>query len=281
MNPAIFREYDIRGVAERDFDAGFAASLGRAFGTLAGEAGRRRVSVGRDCRLTSDRYAAAVADGIRSTGLTVVDIGVCPTPLLYFSLFHWDLDGGIQVTGSHNAADYNGFKVCLGQDALYGEQIQDLRRRIEAGRFRQGAGATEIRPVGPVYQAGTLSGNPLAMAAGLATLRHLKKHPEIYQQLERRTALLVDKVMEGARKKSVPLMANRVGSMFTWFFQPGEVHDWDTAAKSDTARFGNFYRSMLERGIYLPPSQFEAVFVGAAHSLEDIHRTVEAAEASL
>jgi glutamate-1-semialdehyde 2,1-aminomutase len=119
------------------------------------------------------------------------------------------------------------------------------------------------------------------MAAGLATLRHLKKHPEIYQQLERRTALLVDKVLEVAKKKGFPLTANRVGSMFTWFFQPGEVHDWDTAAKSDTARFGNFYRSMLERGIYLPPSQFEAVFVGAAHSEEDINRTVEAAVASL
>ena len=78
MNPAIFREYDIRGVADRDFDAGFAALLGRAFGTLAAETGKRRVSVGRDCRLTSDRYAAAVADGIRSTGLAVVDIGVCP-----------------------------------------------------------------------------------------------------------------------------------------------------------------------------------------------------------
>ncbi|HEV2961850.1 MAG TPA: glutamate-1-semialdehyde 2,1-aminomutase [Candidatus Angelobacter sp.] len=138
-----------------------------------------------------------------------------------------------------------------------------------------------IAPLGPVYQAGTLSGNPLAMAAGLATLRHLKKHPEIYQQLERRTALLVDKVLEVAKKKGFPLTANRVGSMFTWFFQPGEVHDWDTAAKSDTARFGNFYRSMLERGIYLPPSQFEAVFVGAAHSEEDINRTVEAAVASL
>src|SRR5207249_5687689 len=152
LNPAIFREYDVRGVAERDFDAAFARILGQAFGTLAAEAGKRRVSVGRDCRLTSDRYADALADGIRSTGLTVVDIGVCPTPLLYFSLFHWDLDGGIQVTGSHNAADYNGFKVCLGKETLYGEQIQDLRRRIEAGRFRQGAGATEARPVVPVYQ---------------------------------------------------------------------------------------------------------------------------------
>ena len=110
------------------------------------------VSVGRDCRLTSDRYAAAVAEGIRSTGLTVVDIGVCPTPLMYFSLFHWDLDGGIQVTGSHNPAEYNGFKVCLGKEALHGEQIQDLRRRLESDRFRTGAGAIESRPVGLVYQ---------------------------------------------------------------------------------------------------------------------------------
>jgi phosphomannomutase/phosphoglucomutase len=110
------------------------------------------VSVGRDCRLTSDRYAAAVVDGIRSTGLGVVDIGVCPTPLMYFSLFHWDLDGGVQVTGSHNPADYNGFKVCLGKEALHGDQIQDLRRRLEAGRFRTAAGTVESRPVVAVYQ---------------------------------------------------------------------------------------------------------------------------------
>jgi len=139
-------------VAERDFDAGFARRLGQAFGTLAAEAGGRRVSVGRDCRLTSDRYASAVAEGIRSTGLSVVDIGVCPTPLMYFSLFHWDLDGGVQVTGSHNPADYNGFKLCLGKDALHGEQIQEVRRCLEAGRFRTGAGEAEARPVVSAYQ---------------------------------------------------------------------------------------------------------------------------------
>src|SRR5262249_50667467 len=130
LNPAIFREYDVRGIAERDFDVDFARALGRTFGTLATEAGKRRVSVGRDCRLTSDRYAAAVSEGITSTGLGVVDIGVCPTPLMYFSLFYWDLDGGIQVTGSHNPSDYNGFKICLGNEALHGDQIQDLRRRL-------------------------------------------------------------------------------------------------------------------------------------------------------
>jgi phosphomannomutase/phosphoglucomutase len=139
-------------VAERDFDVPFARALGRAFGTLAAESGRRRVSVGRDCRLTSERYAAAVVEGIASTGLAVIDIGVCPTPLMYFSLFHWDLDGGIQVTGSHNPADYNGFKVCLGKESLHGERIQELRRRVEAGTFRQGRGEREQRSIVPLYQ---------------------------------------------------------------------------------------------------------------------------------
>ena len=152
MNPAIFREYDIRGIADRDFDVAFARTLGQTFGTLAREAGKKVVCVGRDCRLTSDAYAAAVADGIVQTGLTVLDIGVCATPLMYFALFDWDLDGGIQVTGSHNPADYNGFKICLGKQSLYGEQIQDLRRRLEEGRFATGRGRTESRPVAPTYQ---------------------------------------------------------------------------------------------------------------------------------
>jgi phosphomannomutase/phosphoglucomutase len=107
--------------------------------------------VGRDCRLTSDRYAAALIEGIRSTGIDVLDVGMCPTPLLYFSLFHWDLDGGVQVTGSHNPKDYNGFKICLGKESMHGEQIQDLRQRIESGRFGSGAGRVEHRPVAPAY----------------------------------------------------------------------------------------------------------------------------------
>src|SRR5215469_7194264 len=138
-----------------------------------------------------------------------------------------------------------------------------------------------VAPLGPVYQAGTLSGNPLAMAAGLATVRHLKQHPEIYQQLEQRAAKLVDGVLNAAKKKGVSVSASRVGSMFTWFFQPGEVHDWETAAKSDTQMFGKFYRGMLERGIYLPPSQYEAAFMSAAHTEEDVRRTIEAAAEAL
>jgi glutamate-1-semialdehyde 2,1-aminomutase len=138
-----------------------------------------------------------------------------------------------------------------------------------------------IAPLGPVYQAGTLSGNPLAMAAGLATLRELKNHRGIYQQLDQRSAALVDGVLAVAKKKGVALTANRVGSMFTWFFQLGAVHDWDTAAKSDTTAFGRFHGAMLQRGIYLPPSQYEAIFLSAAHTEGDIQQTIAAAEEAI
>ena len=152
MNPEIFREYDIRGVADKDFDEAFARTLGQAYGTLLREKGKRVVAVGGDCRLTSEKYQKALAEGIASTGLDVIEIGTCPTPLLYFSLFHFDLDGGIQVTGSHNPPDFNGFKVCLGKQTLFGEQIQHLRTLVEAGRFASGSGRRTTRDVIAPYQ---------------------------------------------------------------------------------------------------------------------------------
>jgi glutamate-1-semialdehyde 2,1-aminomutase len=129
---------------------------------------------------------------------------------------------------------------------------------------------SKVAPVGPVYQAGTLSGNPLAVAAGLAMLRYLKRHPEVYGQLEARTAELCAAAPAG-------VTVNRVGSMFTWFFTDQPVTDYESAKRSDTARFAHFFRAMLERGIYLAPSQFEAAFVSAAHSEEDIRETIAAA----
>jgi glutamate-1-semialdehyde 2,1-aminomutase len=115
------------------------------------------------------------------------------------------------------------------------------------------------------------------MAAGLATIKHLRAHPEIYTQIDKCSAQLKEGVLNVARKHGIALCANRVGSMLTWFFQQGHVHDWDTAAKSDTQAFAKFHNGMLERGVYLPPSQYEALFVSAAHSAEDIARTIEAA----
>jgi glutamate-1-semialdehyde 2,1-aminomutase len=178
-----------------------------------------------------------------------------------------------------------GFRVAYGgAQELYGiKPDMTTLGKIIGGGLPVGAygGRAEIMemiaPLGPVYQAGTLSGNPLAMAAGLATLRELKRNPAIYKQLEERSSALVEGVLAAAKQKGVPLAANRVGSMFTWFFQAGPVFDWDTAAKSDTQAFARFHRAMLEKGVYLPPSQFEAMFVSAAHSKEDIRETIEAA----
>jgi glutamate-1-semialdehyde 2,1-aminomutase len=136
-----------------------------------------------------------------------------------------------------------------------------------------------VAPLGPMYQAGTLSGNPLAMAAGIAMLRYLKEHrDEVYPKLEKLSAQLVDGVAAAAKDKGVPLCANRVGSMFTWFFQSGPVTDWGSASRSNTEAFGKFFRAMLDNGIYLPPSQYEAAFLSTAHTEEDVQKTIEAAK---
>jgi glutamate-1-semialdehyde 2,1-aminomutase len=136
-----------------------------------------------------------------------------------------------------------------------------------------------VAPLGPMYQAGTLSGNPLAMAAGCAMLKQLRdRKGEIYPRLEKLSGELANGLSAAAKEAGVPLCHNRVGSMFTWFFQEGPVTDWDSASKSNTEAFGKFFRSMLDSGVYLPPSQYEAAFLGATHSEEDIQRTIAAAK---
>src|SRR5579862_4917931 len=136
-----------------------------------------------------------------------------------------------------------------------------------------------VAPLGPMYQAGTLSGNPLAMAAGCAMLKQLRERKgEVYPRLEKLSGELVAGVAAAAKDAGVPLCYNRVGSMFSWFFQAGPVTDWDSASKSDTEAFGKFFRSMLDQGVYLPPSQYEAAFLGATHTDEDVQRTVAAAK---
>jgi glutamate-1-semialdehyde 2,1-aminomutase len=135
----------------------------------------------------------------------------------------------------------------------------------------------KVAPLGPVYQAGTLSGNPLAVAGGLATLRILAETPELYVTLEKGSARLVEGVAAAARKAGVPMTINRLGSMFTFFFTAGPVTDWDSASQSDTKRFGAFFRNMLEAGVYLPCSQYEAAFLSTAHQPPDFDETIRAA----
>jgi glutamate-1-semialdehyde 2,1-aminomutase len=179
-----------------------------------------------------------------------------------------------------------GFRLAYGgAQELYAIQ-PDLTTmgKIIGGGLPVGAygGASEIMdlvaPLGPVYQAGTLSGNPLAMAAGYATLRYLREHKDVYAKLDKLAAEVVAGVAGAAKDAGVQMCHNRVGSMFTWFFAPGPVTDWTSAAKSDTEAFGRFFRAMLEIGIYLPPSQFEALFLSAAHTEDDVQQTIAAAK---
>jgi len=183
-----------------------------------------------------------------------------------------------------------GFRVALGgAQELYGIR-PDLTTlgKILGGGLPCGAfgGRAEIMdqlaPLGPVYQAGTLSGNPLAMAAGIAMVGYLREHrDEVYPKLERLSAALADGVAEVAAGMEVPLTTNRVGAMWTWFFTGEPVTDFASAAKSDTQRFGAFHQAMLQAGVWLPPSQYEAAFMSTAHSEGDIRQTLEAARVAL
>ncbi len=179
-----------------------------------------------------------------------------------------------------------GFRLSLGgAQQVYGvtPDLTTLGKIIggglPCGAFGGRADVMEfLAPLGPVYQAGTLSGNPLAMAAGIATLGHLIRHEEeVYLGLESATSRIAEGVAGVAREAGVSVTTNRVGSMFTWFFTGEPVTDFATAAGSDTAAFGWFHRAMMDVGVWLPPSQFEAAFVSTAHGEAEIGMVLEAA----
>jgi glutamate-1-semialdehyde 2,1-aminomutase len=183
-----------------------------------------------------------------------------------------------------------GFRLSLGgAQQVYGvaPDLTTLGKIIggglPCGAFGGRADVMEfLAPLGPVYQAGTLSGNPLAMAAGIATLRHLIAHEEdVYSALETTTARIAEGVGRVAHEAGISLTTNRVGSMFTWFFTDQAVTDFASAATSDTVSFGRFHRAMLDAGVWLPPSQYEAAFVSTAHGEAEIGMVLEAARSAL
>jgi phosphomannomutase/phosphoglucomutase len=150
VNPLIFREYDVRGTVGRDLTPEVVELLGRGIGTLLRRAGGRRALLARDNRLSSPSYRDALAAGLLATGVDVVDLGLVPTPLLYFGLFHFPCDGGVMITGSHNPPEFNGFKIALGKSTIWGPRIQELRELIERRDFEGGAGAlTQADIIGP------------------------------------------------------------------------------------------------------------------------------------
>jgi phosphomannomutase/phosphoglucomutase len=151
LKSTIFREYDIRGIADEELlDPGI-VDLGRAIGTYLQRKTGKNINLGRDCRLSSTRLRTALMQGLVASGCEVTDIGVAPTPLLYYSVFHLKAAGAVMITGSHNPSEYNGFKVVSGGSTIHGEEIQELRRMIEKGDFLQGAGCEKSADVATAY----------------------------------------------------------------------------------------------------------------------------------
>lgn len=151
INPHIFRQYDVRGVVGRDLTDNVVEQLGKGYGTYVARRGGSKVSVGYDVRLSSPGFCDALIEGIISTGLDVVRVGLVPTPVLYYSLFHLDVDGGVVITGSHNPAEYNGFKLAVGHATIHGDEIQEVRRIIESQGFVTGRGVVTEQDVIPSY----------------------------------------------------------------------------------------------------------------------------------
>src|SRR5579863_6613087 len=141
LKPTIFREYDIRGVAETELGSPDVVELGRGLGTLLQRKSGRSINLGRDCRLSSTRLRDALLEGLMASGCEVTDIGVVPTPLLYFSAVHMDADGAIMITGSHNPSEFNGFKTVCGTSTLHGETIQEVLHLIQKRDFATGRGS--------------------------------------------------------------------------------------------------------------------------------------------
>jgi len=151
LSPNVFRQYDIRGIVGEELTLEGVKSIGKAYGTYMKNFGFSRISLGRDGRISSEDLRQSMLEGILSTGLHVIDLGICPTPLLYFSLFQLGVDGGIMITGSHNPPEYNGIKICVGKETIYGEEIQRLRKLIEEGNFSSGIGRLSHHEIIPDY----------------------------------------------------------------------------------------------------------------------------------
>ena len=151
LDKTIFREYDIRGIAGESITEDVVERIGKAYGSMIAEAGGTEVSVGYDCRKSSPSFRDALCQGINSTGVDVIDIGMVTTPMVYFSTFASGVDGGVMVTASHNPSQYNGLKLCVGQNSLFGEGIQEIRRSVEKGKFKTGKGETRQTDITEQY----------------------------------------------------------------------------------------------------------------------------------
>jgi phosphomannomutase / phosphoglucomutase len=152
INPHVFREYDVRGTVDKDLNEDFIFNLGRAIGTYAARNRVKNMTIGRDCRLSSEAYHNFLIKGLNSSGINTIDIGLCATPMLYFSIRHLHVGGGVMITGSHNPPEFNGFKICIGHSTIYGEKIQELRKIMESGKYSKGSASSHSQDISTVYE---------------------------------------------------------------------------------------------------------------------------------
>jgi phosphomannomutase/phosphoglucomutase len=152
LNIEIFREYDVRGVVDRDLTPEIVYDLGRSVGTYASSRGVRSMTLGMDCRISSKAYCDALSEGMNATGINIINVGLCATPMLYFSIRHFHADGGVMITGSHNPPEFNGFKICIGPDTIHGQNIQELRKIMEQGQYISGNGKSHHEDISKSYE---------------------------------------------------------------------------------------------------------------------------------
>jgi len=152
INPHVFREYDVRGVVDKDLNEKFVFNLGRSIGTYAKFSRIKNMTIGRDCRLSSDAYHNFLIKGLNAAGINTIDIGLCATPMLYFSIRHLHVGGGVMITGSHNPPEFNGFKICIGHSTIYGENIQELRKIMESGKYSKGTSRARQKDISEDYE---------------------------------------------------------------------------------------------------------------------------------
>ena len=171
MDAKTFREYDIRGIVGTQITEADVTQLGRAFGTYLVRQGKNRITMGRDVRPSSGQFREALLEGMLDTGLHVIDLGICPTPVLYFSIRHLNAEGGIMITASHNPPEYNGFKICNGPDTIFGPEIQRLSQIMEGGDFVRGHGSLDSYDIVIPYSTTPIK-NLMAISS---TFKHKKK----------------------------------------------------------------------------------------------------------
>ncbi|MEI8173118.1 MAG: phosphomannomutase/phosphoglucomutase [Deltaproteobacteria bacterium] len=152
LNIEIFREYDVRGVVDKDLTPDIVYDLGRSIGTYAVPRGIKTMTIGMDCRLSSNAYCDSIMQGLNATGINIINVGLCATPMLYFSIRFFHADGGVMITGSHNPPEFNGFKICIGSDTIHGQDIQDLRKIMENGRYLSGKGTSRHEDISKPYE---------------------------------------------------------------------------------------------------------------------------------